>query len=307
MFSSLESASTNSISVTSGEKSRDTPHRKCQRVPLLIHLISLPGMSIRTRLKRFALTMLPDNVLQLVKKTHYARALRLISEEDEPDLKVIKHLVAPGQLVADLGANIGVYTKYLSHLVGASGRVYSVEPVPLTFEILQSNVKKLGLKNVELSNCAISNTNGHVMMEIPRYDLGGENFYEARVVNGQERSSLRTVKVMSTTIDSLLSALPIRFVKCDVEGHELSCLRGATRTIQDLMPAWLIEIIGDMDDERTTAHQTLCLLRASGYQSFWFDGTKLRLRRPGDRCVNYYFLAAHHLRVLKAQRFPIQS
>ena len=127
-------------------------------------------MSMKTVAKKLALRLVPETVLHLVKKIHYARVIRSISPNDEPDLKVIQRLVAPGHHVADLGANIGIYTKYLSELVGASGRVHSVEPIPLTFDILRSNVRKLGLRNVELKNCAISDTDGYVTMEVPRFD-----------------------------------------------------------------------------------------------------------------------------------------
>jgi tRNA A58 N-methylase Trm61 len=100
---------------------------------------------IRDHIKGFILSILPDKILQAIKKVHYARALSAVSEGDEVDFKIIKQLVNPGDYVADIGANYGVYTKYLSELVGRDGCVYSIEPIPLTFEILYSNVKKLGL------------------------------------------------------------------------------------------------------------------------------------------------------------------
>ncbi len=124
---------------------------------------------------------LPVRVLQSVKKIYYSHLLRSFSEKDEADFQVIKHIVNCGEYVIDIGANIGVYTKYLSELVGPLGRVYSIEPIPLTFEILSSNVKKFGLKNLELINCAISDNNGSVTMEVPLYDSGGENFMRQKL------------------------------------------------------------------------------------------------------------------------------
>ena len=151
--------------------------------------------------------MLPENTLQLIKKVYYPYILRSISENDEVDLKVVRHLVNPGDYVVDIGANIGIYTKFLSELVGSHGRVYSIEPIPFTFEILCSNVKKLRLKNVELINYAISDTNGNVIMEIPLYESGGENFYQAKIVDENDKSSLRRIIVKSRTIDFLFSEL----------------------------------------------------------------------------------------------------
>src|SRR5205814_6244934 len=116
-----------------------------------------------------------------------------------------------------------------SELVGPSGRVYTVEPIPLTFDILRSNVRKLGLKNIELSNCAISDTNGRVTMQVPKYDSGGAYFYSAHIQQAPPDPALRCLAIPSRTIDALLEKAPssVQFIKCDVEGHELSCIRGA--------------------------------------------------------------------------------
>ncbi|MCH7664251.1 MAG: FkbM family methyltransferase [Chloroflexi bacterium] len=249
-------------------------------------------MYIKNSFKRLILNILPEKILKIVKKVHYARKLRSVSESTELDLSVIRHLVNPGDRVIDIRANFGVYTKYLADLVGVAGRVYSIEPVPLTFEILCSNVRKLGIRNVELIKCAISDNNSRVTMEIPLYESGGENFYEARIVDDGSESSLRRVMVESKAIDSLFSELlyDISFIKCDVEGHETNCIKGGINTINKSKPAWLIEISGDPDDLDSTAHETFKLLSGKGYEAYWFDGKSLRRRCPGDKSINYFFL-----------------
>jgi len=185
-------------------------------------------MSMKSIVKSLILTFLPEKALQIIKKVYFVRALRFSSEKDEPDFKIVRHLVNPGNFVVDIGANIGIYTKYLSELVGSSGRVYSLEPVPNTFAILSSNMKKLGLRNVALINCAISDAQGSAQMEIPRYTSGGENYYQARIVSEISSCSSRHVSVKIKTIDSLFSELKydVCFIKCDVEGHELECIIG---------------------------------------------------------------------------------
>jgi len=264
-------------------------------------------MTLRTIPKQLALRLLPNSILQFAKKVHYVRVLRRVTESDEPDLKVLKVLVEPGQFVADIGANIGVYTKYLSERVGPSGRVISVEPIPPTFDILHSNVRKLGLNSVETKNYAISDTDGQVRMEVPKYDSGGENFYGAHIGSGGV-GPMRSFVVPAITVDALLSAVPlVHFIKCDVEGHELNCIRGALKTIARSKPAWLIEISGDIDDERLSSYQTSRILGNNGYGTYWFDGTTLRLRCPGTKSVNYFFLTASHLERLRQKGFPLES
>lgn len=261
----------------------------------------------RNRLKGYALRILPDRILTAMKKAHYVRMLRTLSENDEVDFKVIKYLVNFGDHVIDIGANIGVYTKYLSKLVGQSGRIYSIEPIPLTFEILCSNIRKLGIENVELLNCAVSDANRIVIMEVPRYELGGENFYEARIVSENSGNSLRRLTLKSRTIDSLFSgnADPISFIKCDVEGHELKCLQGSMKTIRKFKPAWLVELSGNPDDLTSMAYQIMKLFGREGYKPYWFDGRNLKKRYPGNKYVNCFFLVEKHLQILRERALLI--
>ena len=185
--------------------------------------------------------------------------------------------------------------------------MFSVEPIPLTFSILRSNVDKLGLRNVELINYAFSNINGIATMEVPLYKSGRENFYLARIITEKTNSSLRQLNVESKTIDHLFFKLPydISFIKCDVEGHEFQCIKGAIKIIKKSKPAWLIEILEDPDDFKSAASETFKLLNEKGYEAYWFDGTSLNKYRSGDRSVNYFFLTPRHLRKLQQQGFSI--
>ena len=98
---------------------------------------------VKRLLKRTAWKILPQSTIQLIKKRHYLRLLRSPLLEKEPELRVVRHLVKPGDTIIDIGANVGVYTKILSELVGPEGHVYSIEPFPSTFEILCFNLRKL--------------------------------------------------------------------------------------------------------------------------------------------------------------------
>jgi FkbM family methyltransferase len=252
--------------------------------------------------------MLPSSVLLELKKLHYVRSLWRFSEEDERDIKIVKHIVKPGDHVVDIGANIGWYTKTLSGLVGDQGRVYSIEPIQTTFKLLAFCVKKLRLSNVALLNCGISEKNGSAIMEVPEYATGGENYYQARIVTkGSGKSELKRYRIDLKSLDSLFLDSPerIQFIKCDVEGHELPVIAGATKLLTEFKPAWLIEISGDPDSENSDTFKLFSMLGNDGYTVWWFDGLQLRRRSPGDKSVNYFFLMNDHIVDLKRQEVSI--
>lgn len=246
------------------------------------------------------LEALPGPARRAARRAYYARLLRSATEADEVDLPFLKEVVAAGDRVVDAGASIGIYTRFLSALVGPSGAVHAVEPVPETFDVLASNVRRLGLANVRPIRCALSDFDGEVEMEVPRWPHGGENLYEARVRAQGAPSALRRVRVEARRLDSLLTAQePIAFVKCDVEGHELACLRGAEETVRRWRPAWLLEVWGDPDDERSHAREVFRAMERLGYGAYCAQGGRLAARVTGRRTANYWFLAPGHVHRLR--------
>jgi FkbM family methyltransferase len=259
---------------------------------------------IQQFLKAQALKRLPDSLLAHLKRRHYESVLRNFDENQEPDLTVVRHLVPSGATAVDLGANIGVYTKVLSSLAGADGRVISVEPIPPTFRILVRNCRALRMANVELVNAAVSDRRRELVMEVPDYDSGGENFYMAKVV-GQEPEPRRAARrrrfpVQARPLDDIVSGVErLAFVKCDVEGYELQCLAGAGTVLARQQAAWLVEVAGDPDRAGSSAAEVFALFKAHGYEGWFFDGHQLINRRHGDQRINYFFLTDKHVSGLR--------
>jgi FkbM family methyltransferase len=230
----------------------------------------------------------------------HAKKIRAITIDEEPDFPPLQHLIRAGDSVIDLGANMGFYTKYLSDLVGPSGHVYSVEPIPSTVRILRYVVDKLRLSNVSVIHCAVSDHNGNAMMEIPLFDSGEENIFEAKIIGDSTSNRVQQVNVETKTLDSLFGSVShkITFIKCDIEGHELRALSHAKCLLQQTKPAWLIEVWGNPDDTASDAGKTFKIFEDAQYQAFYFNGTTMKKRLPGETNVNYFFLASAHVELL---------
>jgi FkbM family methyltransferase len=263
---------------------------------------------VKRLLKKTAWKILPHSTIQFIKKRHYLRLLCSSSLEKEPELRVVRYLVKSGDTVIDIGANVGVYSKILSELVGPHGHVYSIEPFPPTFEILCYNVRKLHLDNVEPVNVAISDSQAIVTMAIPYNSSGTETHYRASIItNRKKKDKIEATNVQATTIDSrfLSASGTISFIKCDVEGHEPACIKGAAKFLTRSQAAWLIEVSGEPDDTDSTAHNVFKILHNQGYSAWWFDGDKLRKRHSGDRSTDYFFLKDNHISILEKSELKL--
>jgi len=201
----------------------------------------------------------------------------------EEEMRVLKFFIGVGDTAADIGANIGVYTKEMSSLVGEKGRVLSFEPIPENFEILQTVIRKSHLDNVSLWTNALGAKKGKRQMIIP--ELGGfTGYYWAHFLNREEVGQGMTVEVL--TLDDLWKQgdLPgLDFIKCDVEGSEWEVIQGGLCLIRSQLPAWLIEV------NRKTSGQVFKCLLDLGYRSFIFNERLCRVDGYRDKEYSNYF------------------
>jgi len=226
-------------------------------------------------LKQIALKYLPGPALKFVRARHYQNQLKHYNIKDEPDLLGCKTILCPGDTALDIGANIGLYTRFCSEFVGPSGRVYSLEPIPETFSYLTRNVHYLGLSNVECYNFAASDqSNDHARMSLPSYTTGGTNLYRA------ELSDTGNIPVKTVRLDELFSAISPKFIKCDVEGCEVQCINGALQLITRCRPIWMIEVGNP---------QVFEIFASFDYDTLVWDQNCFRCVTPADKYTNYFF------------------
>jgi FkbM family methyltransferase len=125
--------------------------------------------------------------------------------------------IKEGDLVLDIGANVGYYTLLASKLVGATGKVISFEPDKENYSLLRENLILNDCKNVEIKEEAISDRNGLLAFNTEINNKGESAISE----NGKD-------KVLSLTLDSFSSQIQFlpSLIKIDIEGAEIFALKG---------------------------------------------------------------------------------
>jgi FkbM family methyltransferase len=136
--------------------------------------------------------------------------------------------VAPGDIVVDIGANIGTFSVYASKACGAS-RVLSFEPYPDNYRLLSKNAEQNELRNITCVNRAVSGNQGRRTLGIDPVDCGSHS-----LVMG---SFSRTVDVECITLGDIFDQFALEkidYLKMDCEGSEYEILENAKSSLDKI-------------------------------------------------------------------------
>lgn len=209
-------------------------------------------------LKRIAAQMPPAMQHELRRVFFHAQIRGHRFTTDEKEYGLLDTLIARGDWVLDIGANVGHYTMRMAELVGPDGRVIAIEPVPDTFSLLAANVRLFAHRNVTLLNVAASDRTAVVGMTIPDFPEGLANYYQARVV-----SDAAALATLTMAVDALELPHRVALAKIDVEGHESAVLAGMRSLIARDRPALIVET-SSRDVLRWLGHMGYSLQRLPG-------------------------------------------
>jgi len=181
-------------------------------------------------------------------------------------------LLAPQDLVIDVGANIGYVTIAASRQVGPSGQVVAFEPSPLTYQKLCGNVA-LNLKsNVVCIQKALSAKITEGTFIVATDD--GLSRLENEKLNDFGLVMQERVKVEITTLDNVwtekLSGRKVKLIKLDIEGHEFAALSGGANLLRSACTYVISEYNAPaMRQNGIGLINFVTLMADYGYEAYW--------------------------------------
>ena len=145
------------------------------------------------------------------------------NRQDKFEIEILKKYLKPNDIVLDIGANIGFYTRILSEIVGPKGKIHCFEPDKINFEKLKDFCADLN--NVILNHKAVG----------PKTET--LKIYTSKTLNVDHRTYKpddydQEIEIEAVSVDEYLNAEnKIDFIKMDIQGFEMSAIKGLEKTL----------------------------------------------------------------------------
>ena len=150
-------------------------------------------------------------------------------KQDAFEISLMRKYIKPTNRVLDIGANIGFYAEILSEIVGDKGAVHCFEPDTTNFNHLKNRCSSR--KNIQLNNKAVSDKTQVIKI------------YTSKQLNVDHRTYKpddydKEIDIDAIALDDYLVSYPenernIDFIKMDIQGFEMSAVKGMTHLLQN--------------------------------------------------------------------------
>jgi FkbM family methyltransferase len=170
-------------------------------------------------------------------------------ERDKQDR--FRSALSPGAIFYDVGANVGFYTLIASRAVGREGRVFAFEPLPRNLAYLKRHLAMNRVANCDVVEAAVAE------------GVGSTGFTEGENASTGRVDASGHIRVPSVSLDAFVHEQghpPPTVIKMDIEGGEVSALRGGRRVLQDARPILFLATHGP-----AVHGACLDILRTAGY------------------------------------------
>jgi len=196
-----------------------------------------------------------------------------------------QHVLRPGMTMIDVGANIGLFSLLAAKIVGATGKVYSIEPRGENARLLLYSAALNHFDNIHLLPTAVGDATGYTLYQThigANGALMSKNGDDAGFTDHAILNPTSQVVPMAR-LDNLISE-PVDIIKLDIEGAEGMALRGGSELVRANRPIITSEASAEMLGRvsNTSLRDYLVFTRTQGYRQFVIDRCDSHLREVGD-------------------------
>jgi FkbM family methyltransferase len=206
----------------------------------------------------------PRRWLPLLVHPQHKNTLFELSPKDRPTVKNFLHL-KEGDQVLEIGSFIGFGTIQMSHAVGSSGKVVSIEADQINYQVLKQNIKQNSLLNVKSLNYAIGDK-----------DDDAQIFWKTKMQANSlvEIKDAKKVIIKMRRIESVIEETDLRpdFMILTINGFELKVLESAADYLQNFRPLRIICPGWYADEEGKYGPRIIKLLKSLGFAVYHTPG-----------------------------------
>jgi FkbM family methyltransferase len=226
-----------------------------------------------------------SNSLHFGQKLRFVyRAWRYRWRVERAEIAFLLRHVPCGGTCLDIGGHKGAFTYWMQKQVGPDGRVFTFEPQPELADYLLAAKEALRFQHVEIVHAAVSSSPGTCQLFRPT------NAPTPAATLEHETNSDYSLTVPRVSLDHFFQDVdhdPIRFIKCDVEGHERDVFRGAENVLTTDRPTLLFECEQRHQSARPIG-EVFDYLHALGYEGEFFRNGRLHKLSHFDAAQNVH-------------------
>lgn len=252
--------------------------------------IGVPARSIVERLTRNIVyrRRLPepfnDTTIYVTPSAGLKYLVSRMSTIDAALLRNAKELVRPGDVVWDVGANVGLFAFAAAWLAGQNGSVIAFEPDTFLIDCLRRSAKRRAPQSalVTVVPAAVASA-----VSLRNFLIASRS-RASNAISGygqtQAGKSINSQTVVTVSLDWLAERLPVpNVIKCDVEGAELEVFAGQSRILTKARPVIVCEVAEVASAQMTT------LFSENGYALY--DGDQALSVKSGTERTSWNTVA----------------
>jgi FkbM family methyltransferase len=230
---------------------------------------------LRQFIKTILLATVPSLIKRRVFKHYKSLSWKNLSKSDlDAELLLLGFLVKKDTVFFDIGTNKGEYAYYAEKLI-PSKNIYLFEPEKKLNKQLRAIFKQCHVFEI-----ALSDTKGKHLFKIPVINGVADNCLSSLEVENKEVNETESIiyEVRTDTLDNFTTHYNLKpdLIKIDVEGHELSVLKGGQNYISTAHPTLIIEI-EQRHHPSVSIEEIFDSFKSKGYQCYYYSKKMAKL------------------------------